>query len=181
MLLSAKDSCLLLIDVQEKLIPFIHDAEKIIDNCAWLMRVAQRLQVPVLVSEQYVKGLGLTVKILRDLAPAENFMEKIHFSCAADKTCMAKINLAEKKQVVVIGIESHVCVLQTAIDLHEKGKQVFVVYDAVSSRDPQDKKIAMKRLRHLGIQVISKEMAFFEWVHQAGTPEFKQLSQEFLK
>jgi nicotinamidase-related amidase len=181
MLLNAKDSCLLLIDVQEKLTPFIHEAEKIIKNCAWMMRLAQRLHVPVLVSEQYVKGLGPTIKELKELAPVENFMEKVHFSCAADATCLAKINLAEKNQVVLIGIESHVCVFQTAVGLHEAGKKIFVIYDAVSSRDPQDKKIAMKRLRHLGIQVISKEMAFFEWVHQAGTPEFKQLSQEFLK
>jgi nicotinamidase-related amidase len=146
-----------------------------------MMRLAQRLQVPVLVSEQYVKGLGATIKELKELAPAENFMEKVHFSCAADPTCMAKINLAEKNQVVLMGIESHVCVLQTAIGLLGQGKQVFVVADAVGSRDPHDAELARARLRQLGIQVISKEMAFFEWVHQAGTPEFKQLSQEFLK
>lgn len=181
MLLNAKDSCLLLIDVQEKLTPLIHESEKLIKNCRWMMQLAQRLNVPVMVSEHYSKGLGRTIPELKSLAPVENFMEKVHFSCAADTNCLSKINLAEKNQIVLIGIETHVCVLQTAIGLHEKGKQVYVVADAVGSRDPQDKKLALKRMQHLGIQIVSKEMVFFEWLYQAGTPEFKQLSQEFMK
>jgi nicotinamidase-related amidase len=181
MLLQAVDSCLLLIDVQEKLTPLIYESEALIKNCDWMMRLAQRLQVPTLVSEHYPKGLGFTVKPLNSLAPAENFMEKVHFSCVADKACLSKIKFAEKNQIILIGIEAHVCVLQTAIGLKEQGKQVFVVADAVGSRDLQDKKLALKRMRQLGIQIISKEMAFFEWIHQAGTPEFKQLSKEFLQ
>lgn len=181
MLLNAADSCLLLIDVQEKLTPHIHEHEKLITNCRWMIQVAQRLNIPTLVSEQYTKGLGPTVKELRDLVPDTNFMEKVHFSCAADTECTIKINLLEKNQIVLIGIEAHVCVLQTAVGLHAAGKQVFVVADAVSSSNPNDLKLALKRMRHLGIQIISKQMAFFEWVHKAGTPEFKQLSQDFLR
>lgn len=181
MLLSRKNSMLLLVDVQEKLISKIINHEQLVKNCKWLMEIAKRLHVPVLVSEQYPKGLGPTVPTLRELVSNDQVMEKLHFSCAADNGCVKRIDELHRSQIVIIGIEAHVCVLQTAIDLHEQGKQVFVVADAVSSRSDSDKKLALKRLRSLGIQIISKEMAVFEWLHQSGTPEFKQISQEFLR
>lgn len=182
MLLNAKDSCLILVDVQEKLIPFIYQHEKLIANCRWMMQAAERLQVPVIISEQYPKGLGLTVKSLRELVSNQNyFMEKIHFSCAADAACLAKINTLARRQIVLIGIEAHVCVLQTALGLKNAGKEVFVVADAVNSRQPQDAELALARMRAAGISIISKEMALFEWLEKAGTELFKQLSKEFLR
>lgn len=180
MLLNANRSCLLVIDVQEKLIPAQHEAEILLKNCHWLMQAAQKLQIPILLSEQYPKGLGLTVNTLRELVNENNIMTKLHFSCTADTDCMCKIVATQREQIVVIGIEAHVCVLQTAIGLLQAGKQVFVVADAVTSRNLADKKLALKRLQALGVQIVSKEMVLFEWLHQSGTELFKQVSRELL-
>ena len=138
MLMRAETSCLLVVDFQERLMPAIHEADRTVANGAWLIRVAQRLEVPVLASEQYPRGLGHTVAAIRELLPAEAFMEKIHFSCAADRDCMRRIDALGREQIVVIGAESHVCVLQTALGLRAAGKEVYLVADAVSSRSPRD-------------------------------------------
>lgn len=180
MLLHANQSCVLLVDVQEKLISYVYEYQRLLENCQWVIHVAQALGVPVLASEQYPQGLGLTVPMLRELI-SDDIMTKVHFSCAADTHCMTQIDQAEKEQIVIIGIEAHVCVLQTAIELQMRDKQVYVIADAVSSRNPQDVKIALDRMQLLGIQIVSREMVFFEWVRQAGTPRFKELSKKFLR
>jgi len=182
MLLSAKTSCLLVVDVQEKLMPAIHEARRVITNCQWMIQVAQQLKVPVLVSEQYPKGLGPTVEELRHLVIDNKFfMEKLYFSCADDVKCLNKIRAVKRKQVVIIGLETHVCVLQTALGLKKKGMDVFVVADAVGNRHPYDAELALTRMRAGGVHIITKEMALFEWVQRAGTEIFKQLSREFLR
>nr|VFK16037.1 MAG: Isochorismate hydrolase [Candidatus Kentron sp. LPFa] len=181
MLIDAGSSLLLIVDVQEKLIPAIHDREAVVAHCAWLMKVADVVGVPLLVSEQYPAGLGPTVSALRELAPKEAFMEKVHFSCVAASECGARIDASGRKQIVIAGIEAHVCVLQTALDLAASGKQVFVVADAVSSRDPRNVALAMERMRSAGITMVSREMVLFEWVHRADTVRFKHLSTKFLK
>lgn len=179
-LIKADQSCLLIIDVQEKLIKAIHEAQTVIDNCAWLIQVATLLEVPVLLSEQYPRGLGKTVEKIRQLIKPELTMEKVHFSCVASPECLPRLQAITQPQIVVAGIETHVCVLQTAMNLLDLNKEVFIVADAVSSRRLSDKELALSRLRHAGIQIVSKEMVLFEWAHQAATPIFKQLSQQFL-
>ena len=181
MLLDPKNSCLLVVDVQEKLVHAVHESTQLIKNCLWLLNVANRLRIPILISEQYPRGLGRTLPELLSLVPAEQVMEKVHFSCTASPSCAPFLEKVAVRQFVLIGIESHVCVLQTAIGLLEAGHQVFVVADAVSSRSVQDKELALARMRALGIQIVSREMLLFEWVQQAGTPEFKQLSKDFLQ
>lgn len=181
MLLSRNNSCVLVIDVQEKLIPKILNHEQIVANCKWLLEIAKKLHVPALGSEQYPKGLGHTVAELRGFIPSDAWLEKLHFSCASDPDCLKRIEQLNRQQIVIVGIEAHVCVMQTAIELKNKGKQVYVVADAVSSRNELDKQLALQRMHDAGIQIISKEMAVFEWLHQSGTPEFKQISQEFLR
>ena len=181
MLLQSAQSCLVLIDVQEKLTPLVMDSESLIERCAWLMRLSTALQIPLLVSEQYTKGLGHTVASLRQLMAVEPEIDKVHFSCYQDLGFLKQWQSTHKKQAVLIGIETHVCVLQTAMELHEAGVEVFVVVDAVSSRKKIDHKYALKRMMHAGIQLVTSEMIFFEWVRQAGTPEFKVLSQQFLR
>jgi nicotinamidase-related amidase len=181
MLIDPKNSCLLVVDVQEKLVHAVHESVQLINNCLWLMNVANRLQIPTLISEQYPRGLGKTIPELLSLVPAEQVMEKVHFSCATSPSCATLLEKVAVRQFVLIGIESHVCVLQTAIGLLKAGYQVFVVADAVSSRSAQDKEFALARMRALGVQIVSREMVFFEWVQQAGTPEFKQLSKDFLQ
>nr|VFK55064.1 MAG: Nicotinamidase-related amidase [Candidatus Kentron sp. TUN]VFK56851.1 MAG: Nicotinamidase-related amidase [Candidatus Kentron sp. TUN]VFK60899.1 MAG: Nicotinamidase-related amidase [Candidatus Kentron sp. TUN] len=181
MLINSSSSCLLIVDVQEKLIPAIHDRDTIISHCAWLMEVADAVGVPLLVSEQYPTGLGATVSLLRKLAPKEAFMEKVHFSCVASPECGNRINTLGRNQIVIAGIEAHVCVLQTALDLEASGKRVFVVADAISSRDQRNVDLAMERMRNAGITIVSREMVLFEWARRANTVQFKHLSTKFLK
>lgn len=180
MLIERDRSALLVVDIQERLLPHIHEGKTVLDNAVWLVKIAQRLGVPVMVSEQYPKGIGPTVAVLRGLTPAEAIVEKLHFSCAAAK-CLDGLPGSERPQVVVVGTESHVCVQQTALGLKGQGREVFVVADAVGSRKPLDKELALARMRSHGIDIVSREMVAFEWLKQAGTDEFREISREFLR
>ncbi|MDI1352715.1 MAG: hydrolase [bacterium] len=181
MLLHKKDSLMVLIDVQEKLAPFVLNSNNVIDRCEWLLKLATRLEVPILVSEQYPKGLGATVEPLNTYFSPSECIEKIHFSCMQEPNFFAHLKQSNKKQLILFGIEAHVCVLQTAIEMKESGFDVYVVIDAVSSRNIQDLKYALKRMKQAGIYLITAEMVFFEWLRQAGTADFKALSKEFLQ
>lgn len=180
MLINAERSSLLVVDVQDKLLHHVHGWQSLLQNVIWLVRVAGKIGVPVMASEQYPKGLGHTTgELLREL-PEGTVAEKLHFSCGA-AGCLHGLTGADRQQVVICGMESHVCVLQTAIDLKESGKTVFVVGDSVGSRNPMDKAFALDRMRDHGIEVVSREMVAFEWLHQAGTPLFKEISLGFLR
>ncbi len=181
MLMRTELSCLLVVDLQERLMPAIHRADEVVANGVWLIRIAQRLNVPILASEQYPRGLGHTVAAIRELLPAEAFMEKTHFSCAAERECMRRIDACGREQLVLIGTEAHVCVLQTALGLRAAGKEVYLVADGVSSRSPRDAELALERMRAEGVRVVSREMVAFEWLHQAGTDRFREISREFLR
>ena len=181
MLMRVETSCLLVIDFQERLMPAIHDADHIIANGAWLIRIAQQLDVPVLASEQYPQGLGRTVTTIRALLPEDAFMEKMHFSCAAEPACRRRIDALGRPQIVIIGAEAHVCVLQTALDLQAAGKEVYLVADGTSSRSPRNVELALARMRAEGVRIVSREMVAFEWLHQAGDARFRQISREFLR
>jgi nicotinamidase-related amidase len=173
MLLQAKSSVLLVVDVQARLLPAMAEPDLVTANSAKLVAAAKRLAVPVLVSEQYPKGLGPTVEAL---AGAGTVLAKMSFSCAADPGIAGALERLGRRQIVLCGIESHVCVLQTALGLKAKGYEVAVVWDAVSSRKPADKDLAAGRLRRNDVDLIGTEMAIFEWLGVAGTPEFKELS-----
>jgi nicotinamidase-related amidase len=180
MLLKRNLSSLLLIDVQEKLTPLVKNSDELVNNCKWLMNIASELDVPILVSEQYTKGLGKTVEPLRTLVPGEIEVDKLHFSCYKDAAFLKLWGNLNKKQAVIAGIETHVCVLQTALDLLSAGVEVYVVVDAVSSRHSFDNQYALERMRAEGVQLVTREMVFFEWLEQAGTSVFKALSKAFL-
>lgn len=179
MLLVRDQSQLLIVDVQERLLPAMHEGERMVGRCALLLEAAARLGVPVTVSEQYRKGLGATVERLHNVKGDAPVMEKMHFSCARDPAMTARItDLAAtgRRQVVLAGIESHVCVLQSALGFKEMGLDVAVVADAVTSRQPESVALALDRYRAAGVSVVNAEMAVFEWLDVAGTPEFKALS-----
>jgi nicotinamidase-related amidase len=180
MLIDRDNSALLVVDVQERLLPHIHDWQRLLDNVIWLVRVAQRLGVPVMASEQYPKGIGATQADLRALLPDGAVAEKMHFSCAAAQ-CLSGLPGAERRQLVVCGIESHVCVLQSVLELRGQGREVFVVADAVSSRDPANRDLALARMRSHGIEIVAREMVAFEWLKRAGTDEFRGVSAAFLR
>jgi nicotinamidase-related amidase len=177
MLMKAQDSLLLIVDVQERLLPTIADARLVAQRCDILMRGAARLGLPVLVSEQYPKGIGPTIPELRALAAEGAVMEKLHFSCGEDDAMVGRIAACGRRQLVLAGIEAHVCVLQSALRFQERGYQVFVAADACSSRDPANARRAFRRMAANGVEVVSTEMVLFEWLHRAGTPEFKDVIQ----
>lgn len=180
MIMRANQSLVWLVDVQERLLPAIDQGESVATACGWLVDVARELDVPVAASEQYPKGLGHTVASLRDRLEAGAITEKTHFSCADAGECLRLIQQSGRRQVVLGGIEAHVCVLQSALGLIRHGYEVYVVSEAVGSRCPEDKRLALDRLRDNGVAVVSGEMVAFEWLHQAGTDTFKRVTKGYI-
>ena len=131
MLMKRDELSFVLVDVQEKLIGAIHHHQQVIDNCHWLMQLADALAIPLLISEQYPQGLGETISTFGSFKHHHKMADKTVFSCASDNNCLATITQFKRKQVLLMGIEAHVCVLQTAFELKEKGFQVFVAVDAI--------------------------------------------------
>ncbi len=180
MLIDAGRSLLLVVDMQERLLPVIHDGGSVIAGTAWLIRVATRIGVPVAALTQYPKGLGVMVPPLRELIASEAIAAKVHFSGVAAR-CLPDLPGADRAQVVIAGVEAHVCVLQTALELAEEGKDVYVVADCVGSRRASDRDLALARMRQEGVQIVSREMAAFEWLREAGTPLFREVCRDFLR
>jgi nicotinamidase-related amidase len=177
MLLEAAKSSLLIVDVQDKLLPAVVEPQRVVERTRILLKAAEALQIPVTVSEQYPKGLGRTAPELA--TNSVTTFEKLSFSCWRDDAMKAhfiKHHESGRPLIVVAGIEAHVCVLQTAIDLCGAGFGVFAVADAMSSRKVASADLAFERMRGAGIQVINTEMAVFELLEKAGTVEFKALS-----
>ncbi len=174
-LLSASTSVLVVVDVQEKLIPLIPHHRRLVWNIGRLLQAAQVFQVPVLGTEQYPRGLGPTVPELRHaLGPVP---EKLTFSCLGCPEFASQLDPQTRWQVVLVGIETHVCVQQTALDLMEKGLDVFVVADAVGARAELDHQIALRRMESAGATLTTTESVMFEWCQRAGTEQFKSISQ----
>ncbi len=181
MLIHPNKSCLLIVDIQEKLVPAVESPDTLINNVAWLGQIAQELDVPVLISEQYPEGLGHTVEALKGLATADNVMQKTFFSCMSEASCNQQINALRPNQVVIVGMEAHVCVMQTAIQLKQQAREVYVVADCISSRNPADKAMAIERMRQCGIYVVTREMVAFEWMQRSGTDKFRHISKNYLR
>lgn len=180
MLIDAQTSALLIIDIQEKLFPVIDQADLIETHTQWLIGIAHELGVPVIATEQYPAGLGKTIASLRQLIPDQSIVEKIYFSAAAEGGLFA-LPGGERRQFVVCGTETHVCVLQTVIKLLSTGCDVFVVEEAVGSRKASDKALALSRMRDAGAVIVSREMVAFEWLERAGTDIFRTISQKYIR
>jgi nicotinamidase-related amidase len=176
MLLRREHACLLVIDVQERLMAAMNDGAKLAANAALLIKAARRLGVPVLISEQYPKGLGPTLPELSAAAAGEPVVTKMEFSCTEAPGYLDRLKATGRSQAVLTGIEAHVCVLQTALGLRALGYPVFVVADAVASRRVESVALALERMREAGCSIVTTEMVVFEWLGRAGTPEFKELS-----
>lgn len=180
MLIKAQESTLVIIDIQERLFPAIEGHTTLAEHNAWLMQVAERVGVPVLLTEQYSKGLGPTIATLRDGIADASIIEKMHFSAARDGELFKRPG-GERKQFIITGTETHICVLQTVLDLLARGNQVFVVEEAVGSRRASDKALGLARMQQAGASIVSREMVAFEWMEQAGTELFKSISREFIR
>lgn len=178
MLIERDKTQVLVIDEQERLLPAMHEAERVIERTAILLRVARTLDLPVTVTEQYPQGLGPTVPQLLELVPApEHVFAKTQFSAAAHPPVAARLAGLNRPQVVIAGVEAHVCVAQTAAMLRAGGYDVFLVADAISSRRSDSVALAFDRLRPLGVWIVNVEQVLFECLGEAGTPAFRELSK----
>lgn len=177
MLLKAHDSCLLVIDIQSKLNPVMFDEAQAPLGAGKLLHGAKILNVPALLCEQYPKGIGATVENLKDLIPTGGAIEKSTFSCASDQAFLDRFQALDKSQVVVCGIETHVCVLQSALELLEMGKSIFVVKDATASRTQENHQAGLDRIRAEGGRIVTVEMVLFEWLKRSDSQNFKSISQ----
>jgi hypothetical protein len=140
-----------------------------------LLTAARLLKIPILLTEQYPKGLGGTVEDIRKNLPGIQPLEKLDFSCVPANGFMERLSSLQRDQILLAGIETHICVTQTALDLVSQGETVFVVSDATSSRRPLDAQMALQRLSQCGLGIITAESVVFEWLRRAGTEEFKTL------
>ncbi|MDF1748275.1 MAG: isochorismatase family protein [Alphaproteobacteria bacterium] len=175
MLMNRDRAALCVIDIQDRLLPVIQDGQLILDRTLTLINVARRLAIPVLCSEQYPKGLGPSVASLRKALDESEIFPKTHFSCADEPMIAEALSRSQRKQIVLCGVEAHVCVLQSAMGFQAAGYDVFVVGDVISSRASASVDAAKARLVQAGISVVTLEMVVFEWLGQSGTPEFKDL------
>jgi nicotinamidase-related amidase len=176
-MLEIDNTILIVIDVQEKLLPVIYDKENLTANIIKLIRGAQVLEIPLLVTEQYPKGLGGTFPEIAELIPGIEPLAKTSFSCYRDKGFKTSLDTSSRKQVLICGIECHVCVYQTAIELKEAGYGVYVVADAVSSRTAENREIGLNLMRQAGITVTGTETVLFELLKIAEGEKFKAISR----
>ncbi|WP_346858622.1 hydrolase [uncultured Draconibacterium sp.] len=167
----------LIIDMQERLFPVMNEKEALLKSCQTLVEGLGTLSIPLVVSQQYTKGLGETLPEIKELIPDFEYIEKKDFSCWDTPEIADKLNELEAKNIIICGIESHVCVLQTAVDLKAAGLNPIVVMDCVSSRSEVNKEMAKERFRAEGIMMTSYESILFELTRSAGAPEFRAISK----
>lgn len=176
-MLNREKSCLVLIDVQEKLAAVMHESARMVSNCAILLKAARPLHVPILWCQQNPKALGPTVESLREHLEGVTPMDKLSFSCCGQPSFLAALEQREIETAILCGVESHVCVFQTAMELMQKGLYVHVIADAVASRTPENKQIGLSRMAAAGAVISSTEMLLFELLRTAEHPQFKALSR----
>jgi nicotinamidase-related amidase len=174
-------SQLLIINVQEKLIKAMpkNDRDLMISNISRLTQTARLLEVPILLSEHYSKGLGQTIpEVMQHLPPGTRAKDKLTFSCCTAPGFEEELGkAAQRKQVVIVGLEAHICIIQTAAGLQQWGYQVFVVEDAICSRSAAHRENAIQRMRQGGVKITNCESVAFEWLGDAGHSHFSEVSQ----
>lgn len=170
-----KKAALAVVDIQERLLPAIFEKERVVQNSVRLIKGAAAMKLPIVATEQYRKGIGPTVPEIAGAIPGFAPIEKLAFSCCGADGFLAALEKAGVTDIVLCGIEAHVCVTQTCLDLLDKGCRVFVVADACSSRTPENHRIGLGRMRDAGAIIVSTEMILFDLLDRAGTEEFKQV------
>ncbi len=172
--INADDSCVVVIDIQQKLAKIVKD-DNILKNSRIIAKSADLLNIPVIVSEQYPSGLGKTIDSVSEVLHNAFYIEKTDFSLFSDIAFQNHLKSINKKQVILFGIETHICVLQTAFDLLTAGYEVFIVEDASDSRKESNKNAALIRLSHAGAQIVTTEMVVFEWLKNSKHHNFKEI------
>ncbi len=177
MRIEKEDTTALIIDIQERLMPAMGRRKKMIRNCRILIAGLHELGIPIAVTQQYTKGLGETIPEIAEQIKDINPIEKTDFSCYGEAGYSSWLKDIGKRSVVICGIEAHVCVLQTAIDLKQAGYNPVIVANCISSRKKEDKKLALERLRHENILITSYESILFELTRSAKASGFKAVSK----
>lgn len=174
-LLSRENSVLVIVDAQEVFLKPIKVRQQIIENIQLLTHIARKLEIPILATTQNAEKLGgLTAEVTEMLGDAP-VVDKLCFSCMASEPFAQNLQAAGRMQVVLVGVEAHICVMQTAMDLLKAGYTVHVPYDAVASRQKRDWKYALLRLASSGVGVTAVESAIYEWLYEAGTEPFREV------
>ncbi len=176
MRIKKENSIGLVIDIQSRLYPFIHEHDTLTKNTQILIKGLKVLDVPIVVTQQYTKGLGGTIPEIEDALGRYEHIEKTAFSCCYEPAFNEELALASKMFVIICGIEAHVCVLQTVVDLAGQGYIPVVVEDCTGSRRPNDKAIALERMKKEGAIVTTYESLLFELLQYSGTESFKKIS-----
>jgi nicotinamidase-related amidase len=174
-MLKPSDTLLLIVDIQEKLFRTMHAKEDLLANVQRLVRGAKALGLPIVWVEQNPKGLGPTVPEIAALLPDRTPISKFSFSCCDNEACMLVLRKSDRNNVMVTGIETHICVYQTSMDLKAAGFEVEVVADACSSRTPENKQIGLEKCRGAGASITSVETVLFELLRVAQGPVFKEI------
>jgi len=176
--LRAEECVLGVIDIQEKLLPPIHEKERLVRNSQLLIRLANMLSMPVVVTTQYAKGLGQTVPEIMSLLPGAKPVDKMEFGCFGNgEFCSAISMLSGRNTLLLCGMETHICVMQTALGALNQGLNVHVAADAVGSRSELNWKLGLERMREAGAVISSAEMMTYELLGKSGSPAFKEILQ----
>ena len=169
--IKTEEALFLIIDVQEKLVSMLDDENVKIDSIK-LAKTASILDIPTVITEQYPKGLGSTIQEIKEVLQNAEYVEKNTFSAFKEDEVK---KLLSQKQIIIFGIETHICVLQTAMDLLNEGYEVFLVQNACGSRKEKNKEAALRRLIHAGVQIVTTEMVIFELLESSKHPHFKEI------
>jgi nicotinamidase-related amidase len=176
-LLTREEAALLVVDIQERLAPAMKHREAVIRNVLHLIEAARLMDLPIVVTEQYPKGLGHTVEEVREALPLHINVEKTSFSCCGEPRFLEAVEATGRRKLIVAGMETHVCVLQSAVDLMRAGYGVHVAADAVCSRFKQNYQLGIGYMRDAGAVITSTETVLFQLLQRAGTEEFKTISK----
>lgn len=177
MRIKAEDTMALIVDYQESLMKVMYQAEELEKNASTLIKGLKILDIPMIITQQYTKGLGNSVASVYEAAETEDYMDKLTFSCYKDEQIKAAVDNSGKKNVIICGIETHICVLQTCIDLKAAGYQPILVTDCISSRKKSDKETGIQRAIQEGVLVTCYESILFELLEKAGGDTFKKISK----
>ncbi|PIF34217.1 nicotinamidase-related amidase [Flavobacterium sp. 9] len=174
------NSTLLVIDVQEKLLPKIYENQEVMKNVIWAIDLAKTIGIPMLLTEHCPEKIGTTPAIIREKFEEIDIVTKTYFSAFREGNLLEHIQ-KERKQIIVAGTEAHICVQQTVLDFLELGYKVFILDSAVGTRNPIDKERALQRMQQNGAEIITKDMLAFEWLEKAETELFKIVLKTFIK
>ena len=175
LILSPENTVLIVVDIQEKLYAAIDGRREMASQAVKVIKLAKVYNIPIIATEQYPKGLGLTIPKVKDALGDVKCHEKLHYSAFDVESFVKELESTRRKDIILVGIEAHICILQTALELIENGFEVFIAADAVSSRDPENKRLALERMRQHGAEIVVTESVLFEWLRDAAHPSFREV------